>query len=134
MHKEVDFEILKGKILTKIIQSNDNIIFFCDDNKIYVQEHEHDCCEHVYIEDICGDLNSLIGTPILKAEETFNHDDPPNNVNKNNIDSYTWTFYNLATINGYATIRWFGESNGYYSEFAELFQIDEELLKSLYID
>jgi hypothetical protein len=57
----------------------------------------------------------LIGTPILMAEEA--EGETPNDYQfEYEPDSYTWTFYKLATVRGYVTLRWLGQSNGYYSE------------------
>jgi hypothetical protein len=64
----------------------------------------------VSIEDIVGDLDDLIGAPLLRSEERT-QDDP-----SREYDSGTWTFYEFATIKGSVTIRWYGSSNGYYSE------------------
>ena len=72
--------------------------------------HEQDCCESVRIEDIVGDINDLIGVPILEARE-----DTQDGSNET-YESATWTFYNFRTIKGSVTVRWLGESNGYYSE------------------
>lgn len=74
--------------------------------------HDQDCCESVQIEEIVGDTADLAGSPILRAEivssDGFRVPE--------GADSYTWTFYKFATIKGSVTVRWLGESNGYYSE------------------
>lgn len=121
--REVPFNVLQGKTLVNIEgaeKDSGEIIFTCSDGEQYKMYHEQDCCEQVYIEDICGDVNCLIGNPILKAEEASNSDEPP----LYEYDSYTWTYYNLATIKGYVTIRWYGSSNGYYSEEVTLEKIN----------
>lgn len=73
--------------------------------------------------DIAGDMQDLVGTPILMAEEVIHKNENPGGVKELDSpyvdDSFTWTFYKLATIKGSVTIRWFGTSNGYYSEQVE---------------
>lgn len=121
----MNFEDLKGKILTEINKIGDDRIEFRDsEGKEYVMYHFQDCCEHVTIDDICGDLNDLVGCPVLLAEEVSNSDDPPKGEYE--PDSYTWTFYKLATIKGSVTIRWYGSSNGYYSERVTFCESGEE--------
>lgn len=109
------FSDLIGKTLIKIENNGDSIIFICSDGATYAQFHSQDCCESVTVEDITGDLDDLIGSPILKANKTTSHKNPKG-VIKEDQDSFTWTFYHLATKKGHVTIRWYGESNGYYSE------------------
>ena len=118
------FEDLKGKTLTQIFNNNDEIIFHTDSGEIYRQSHDQDCCESVTVEDIAGDLNDLIGSPILMAEEVIHNGENPEGVTIPEYqDSFTWTFYKLATIKGSVTIRWYGESNGYYSESVDFARI-----------
>jgi len=114
---------LLGKVLIKVeaMAGNDEILFICQDGSKYRMFHDQDCCESVSIEDICGDLDTLIGNPLLIAEESTNQEDP-----KKYAESFTWTFYKFATIKGYVTIRWYGESNGYYSEEVNFEKIDYE--------
>ncbi len=125
MTKLNQFSDLVGKTLSAIEggKGSDRLVFVLEDGSRYVMYHSQDCCESVEIEDICGDLGDLVGTPILQAEESSNRDTWPEGVKKPDyLYSYTWTFYRLATIKGGVVIRWFGESNGYYSEsvdFAE---------------
>jgi len=105
-----EFEELLGQTILDIraIQGDNEIRIKTEENE-YIMYHEQDCCESVFVEDVIGDINDLIGNPITMAEEVSQNDDEAD-------ESGTWTFYKLATIKGYVTIRWYGESNGYYSE------------------
>lgn len=76
--------------------------------------HYQECCESVTLEDTCGEIKDLLNSPILLAEEAMGPKDPPKMVRK--YESETWTFYKLATIKGTVTFRWWGTSNGCYSE------------------
>jgi len=125
----VPFETLNGKTLVSIERNpdtyDDYLIFVTTDDERYKMYHEQDCCESVNIEDISGDLSDLIGTPILWAEEVSNAESP-HPANEDDYDrSETWTFYKLATINGSVTIRWYGTSNGYYSESVHFVKVGD---------
>lgn len=118
---------LKGKVLTSISGASNGgteIIFNCDDGTKYKMYHRQDCCEHVIIDDVNGDVSDLIGSPLLIVEEVSNDEfTRSHEFNSYTPDSFTWTFYKLATKNGYVNIRWYGESNGYYSERVDFEQI-----------
>jgi len=110
----VEFSELKGKVVTKVESDTYEIVFFTEDGYKYSMYHEQDCCESVYVESIVGDLEDLVGEEILVAEESSG--DTPADSKAEPYESYTWTFYKLASRKGYVDIRWLGESNGYYSE------------------
>jgi hypothetical protein len=92
----------------------DEMLFVDTEGKWIKFYHSSDCCESVDINDIVGDLSDLIGSPMLIAEEVSDAPDP--GKPSEGADSYTWTFYRFATVKGTVTVRWLGESNGYYSE------------------
>jgi hypothetical protein len=102
---------LIGKTFYAVVNKYNRKLIFKSAEHEYMFYHEQDCCEEVYIESIVGDLQDLVGSPILLAEESITYlsqDDPE--------VSETATFYKFATIKGYVDVRWIGESNGYYSE------------------
>ena len=107
-----------GKTLASVtIDSfNDEIAFVCTDGTAFRMWHRRDCCEGVSIESVVGDLADLVGSPILMAEESSSDALPGDVPAPQYAESQTWTFYKLATIKGYVDIRWFGSSNGNYSE------------------
>ena len=125
--KSVPFSDLLGKTLTSISglqDGNDMVTFITSEGKKYEMQHYQDCCEGVSIEDVSGDVEDLLNTPILLAEEVENPEYEEEWLkSRKYTDSYTWTFYKLATIKGYVDIRWLGESNGYYSESVDFEEV-----------
>ena len=98
---------------------SDEILFTFEDGTEYKMYHEDECSESVEIEDISGDLDNIIGSPLRVAEEVTSEDSVAS-------ESGTWSFYKFATAKGYIDIRWYGSSNGYYSETARFRQFKDE--------
>ena len=122
----VAFEDLKGRTIKAIERSDDELKFAMDNGDLFVMHHHQDCCEYVYIEDICGDLEDLIDTPILVAEERT---ESIAETEDDYGEISGWTFYELRTIKGSVTIRWLGSSNGYYGigvDFDKLKTTDDD--------
>ena len=110
-------EELLGRTLRSVTRNgNDSIDFESLDGVRWRMYYEPDCCASCSIEDVVGNLEDLVGAPIAMAEESTNSDTP--RESEYHDESYTWTFYRFATTKGYVTVRWYGSSNGYYSESA----------------
>lgn len=120
----MNISILEGKILKEIKKIEDKQLnFYCEDGKVYRMYHEQECCEAVWLEDICGDLDDLIDSKIISAKEETQHS--PKKTDEYNCCS-SWTFYILRTMKGTVTLRWYGTSNGCYSQKADIELITNE--------
>jgi len=108
-----------GKTFVQVSGSvgGDEMLFETAQGERFMFAHSQDCCESVRINDITGDLQDLVGSPLLMAEEVRGATEP----DEEHYESYTYTFYKFATRKGYVDVRWLGESNGYYSEGVDLF-------------
>jgi hypothetical protein len=110
-------EEILGRTMRRVTQNGTETIDFETSNgECWRMYYEPDCCASCSIDDVVGDLQDLVDAPILMAEESTNSDNPRSSEYTD--ESFTWTFYRFATIKGYVTIRWYGSSNGYYSETA----------------
>jgi hypothetical protein len=142
---EAKFEDLKGKTLLSAVGlsvGSESVNFTTDTSEKYKMSYYEDCCAQCTIEDICGDTHDILGSPILLAEESSSRE-PSDEVALSRLkektekevagryyyggpDSETWTFYRLSTIKGSITIRWYGFSNGYYSESVTFERMGDE--------
>jgi len=118
--EDVIFEELIGKTLTAVTVDDKYaawILFVVNKREKYLLHNDEADCNDVQvtIDDIDGDLNDLIGSPLTMAESVSNEA-----FEESQDAEGTWTFYRFATVKGYVNIRWFGTSNGYYSETVSL--------------
>jgi hypothetical protein len=111
--------LMLGKTFVRVSGSvdGDEMLFETATGERFMFAHQQDCCETVRINDIVGDLQDLVGEPIMVAEEVKGATEP----DEEHYESYSYTFYKFATRKGYVDVRWLGESNGYYSESVDLF-------------
>jgi hypothetical protein len=129
---DAEIGLLVGKVLTYVggEEGGGRVVFKVVGGDEYALKHFQECCEQVDIESIVGDLEDLVGSPVLVAEERTSKDEPVVDVRGDGAWgghwSNTWTFYELATIKGSVTIRWHGSSNGYYSEAVSFVKVERD--------
>ena len=116
MEPTIEYLPILGETLISVEKTNGgrngDQITFKTATKTWIMYHSQDCCENVYIDDIEGNLSDLVGEPLLQAEVVTGE---PDGSESRYDELQQWTFYKLATIKGYVTIRWYGGSNGWYS-------------------
>lgn len=108
----MNIEELKGEVLTNIDVAGDEIMLTTQSGRKVRIFHCQDCCESVSIHGIDGEVTKLLGKPLLDVSET-NPDDAPA---EGSDESYTWTVHEFRVDDATVIVRWFGSSNGYYSE------------------
>ncbi len=117
----LQFKDLKGKIIQNITihDSKEEVFLTISDTEKYLLYHNQDCCEAVWLEEVVGDLEDLLHTPIIRAEEI-------EEIIQDDLDGLEkYTFYHISTIKGSVTLRWCGQSNGYYSVSVDIKRIGD---------
>lgn len=106
---------LVGKTFNEIRYVHGQVKFLGPDGN-YRLYHSQDCCESVDLVEGEEELQDLVGSPILFAEEVSSDDlgFEPNRLYEYD-ECFEWTFYKIRTLTADVTLRWYGTSNGYYS-------------------
>ena len=120
--RSCDIKDMVGKKIVGICYDEENFQILTDDC-VYAFYHEQDCCESVWLTQVDGISDKLIGSRIVIAEAvTKTGEDGV--IDTYDYDSITWSFYKIGTNKGMIDFRFQGESNGYYSETVDLIKIE----------
>ena len=118
-------ESMVGRTFVRIDAGDDAIVFVEDNGARWTFFHEQDCCEDVRVDDVSGAWDDLCGAPLLRAEESVSGAPPAEDTRACSEGSETWTYYKFGTVKGDVDVRWYGTSNGYYSESVSLHRTDK---------
>lgn len=121
---KVHFSDLVGHTLNSVqyMTEESHEVIFTSGPNVWLMNHEQDCCESVYLDDVVGNPDHIVGYPIVSAIVTTSHNDPRHHDMNG---SHTWTFYYISTVRGTVTLKWYGGSNGYYSEEVDFTQVEQ---------
>lgn len=104
-------DVLIGQTLSKVDVQDNELTFYVDNKPAFWSYHMQDCCESVTLMNTMGNIDDIVGTPIISVcQEIFDGPEPED------ADHYTWTAQTIETEKGSVRFEWLGESNGYYSE------------------
>ena len=109
------FEQIQGMTITAVVykEVNESLLIHLNTHVLEMIHHQ-DCCETVYLADVVGSFEDLIGYPLLEVSESI--------VDIATEDySSTASYYNFKTVKASVQLRWIGESNGYYSETVDCY-------------
>ena len=108
------FEHLQGMTITAVVyKETDESLLIHLNTHVLEMIHHQDCCETVYLADVVGSFEDLIGYPLLEVSESI--------VDNAEDMSSTASYYNFKTVKASVQLRWVGESNGYYSETVDCY-------------
>ena len=107
----INIDQIKGMTITAVVykESNESLLIHLNTHVLEMIHHQG-CCETVYLADVVGSFEDLIGYPLLEASESIVED-----------MSSTASSYNFRTVKVSVQLRWVGGSNGYYSETVDCY-------------
>ena len=106
---------LKGMTITAVVyKEDDESLLIHLNTHVLEMIHFQDCCETVYLADVVGSFEDLIGYPLLEVSESVV-------CIPTECESATASYYNFKTVKASVQLRWVGESSGYYSETVDCY-------------
>ena len=106
---------LLNSVVTNIDLDNDRVRIELENGSAFIMEHDQECCESVYITDGKNEMRELVGYKIVDATCEVSE-------GESEYGSATKTDFTFKTDEKTVVLRWFGESNGYYSESVDFYR------------